>query len=488
MDINFGWIVSLIVVFEVCIRIAAFFVIPRNRKPSSATGWLLLVFLFPLLGLAVFLLIGSPRLSKKRQAEQRTMNNVIDAAVDEAMHTASMRPFVNVRLSERYEPFATLNKKFSGLPVFSGNEITFITEYQKTFDEIIKDIKQAKSYVHIEFFILALDGTTEPLFTAMRKAVERGVVVRVLFDTLGSRRYPKYREMKQTLTEYGIQWHSMLPLRFPGKQYTRPDLRNHRKLVVIDAEVGYTGSLNLIQRNYHRKDDLYYDETMIRIAGPIVTQLHGIFLTDWYSESGELLTRELHPEITLHMKKAGNILAQVLPSGPAFTTENNLKLFTSLIYAAKKQIVITNPYFVPDESLLQAITTAAQRDVEVILINSAIMDQQMVGHAQRSFYDALLEAGVKIYWYKWPILLHAKHMTIDDDVAVIGSSNMDIRSFELNLEISIVAFDKKVVADLRKIEAQYLAKSNPVTQATWQQRPWYQKLFENIARLTSALQ
>lgn len=488
MNVNFGWLLSLVVLFEILIRVAAFFVIPRNRKPSSATGWLLLVFLFPLFGLAVFLLIGSPKLSKRRQAQQRVMNKIIDDAVDEAMHTPSMRPFVDLKIPERYEPFVTLNQNFSGMPVFNGNKIDIITDYQDTFDRLVQDVRRAKRFVHIEFFIIALDDTTEPLFEAMREAVARGVIVRVLFDSLGSRRYPRYREMKRTLTEYGIRWHVMLPLRFPGKLYTRPDLRNHRKIAVIDAEIGYTGSLNLIQRNYHRKDELYYDETMIRITGPVVTQLHGIFLTDWYSESDELLTRKLAPEITIGMKNSGDSLAQVLPSGPAFTTENNLKLFTSLIYAAKKRVVITNPYFVPDESLLQAITTAAQRGVEVVLINSAIMDQRMVGNAQRSFYEALLRAGVKIYWYKWPILLHAKHMTVDDDIAVIGSSNMDIRSFELNLEVSMIVYDKKIVSKLHTIETKYLAKSSRVTLKQWMQRSWHKKLFENIARLTSALQ
>lgn len=488
MDINFSWIVSLFVVFEVCIRVGAFFIIPKNRKPTSATGWLLLIFLFPFLGLLLFLLIGSPKLSKRRQARQRTMNKIIDTAVEEAKETPSMHPFVDVKIPDRFEPFATLNKNFSGMPAFGGNKIELIPDYQATFDSLVRDVKRAKRFVHIEFFILALDETTEPLFEAMREAVDRGVVVRVLFDAVGSRGYPRLKEMKRTLTDYGIRWHIMLPLRPPGKHYTRPDLRNHRKIAVIDAEIGYTGSLNLIQRDYHRKDALYYEEMMLRATGPVVLQFHGIFLTDWYSESDEILTRKGHPEITLSMKKAGDTLAQVLPSGPAFATENNLKLFTSLIYAAKKRIVITNPYFVPDESLLQAITTAAERDVEVTLINSAIMDQRMVGNAQRSFYEALLRAGVKIYWYDWPVLLHAKHMTIDDDIAVIGSSNMDIRSFELDLEVSMIVYDKKVVSKLQKVQESYLENSKRLKLKAWLQRPWYQKLFENITRLTSALQ
>jgi cardiolipin synthase len=314
------------------------------------------------------------------------------------------------------------------------------------------------------------------------------VKVRVQMDHLGSRKYPNFDAMREKLTAAGIENHLLLPLHFFGADYTRIDLRNHRKIVVIDGQIGYTGSQNMIKRNYFRKDTIYYDELVARVSGPVVGELEAAFLTDWYSETGVLLDRQTAPEIIFEPRAAGDMLCQVLPSGSGFEDENNLKLFTSLIHAARHTLVITNPYFVPDDALMTAITSAAQRGVDVTLFNSEVSDQFLVSHAERSYYEDLLKAGVKVYWYKAPILLHSKHITIDDDIAVIGSSNLDIRSFQLNLEVTLVCYDAQVVADLRKVEAANLLKSKTVNLDEWETRSVREKFYENISRMTAALQ
>ena len=178
----------------------------------------------------------------------------------------------------------------------------------------------------------------------------------------------------------------------------------------------------------------------------------------------------------------------MLPSGSGFENENNLKLFTSLIHAAQKTLVISTPYFVPDDSLMTAITSAAQRGVNIKLINSEVSDQFLVSNAERSYYEDLLTAGVKIYQYNPPILLHSKTMSIDDDMAVIGSSNLDMRSFQLNLEVTLICYASQVVADLRRIEANYIRKSRQVNLQEWKTRSARKILFENFSRLTAALQ
>ncbi len=488
MQFDFPSLVTIWFGFEIIIRIMALFVVPRNRKPTSAAAWLIIIMLFPLLGLLLFLLIGSPRLSKRRQAKQKFMDKVIQKAVGKAEGSKDLKKFIHTDVESDIQPFVSLNSNLSKLPAFSGNYVEILHEYDEIISQIAKDVRNSKNFVHIEFFIMVLDETTEVLFEAMEYAVQQGVKVRVLFDYFGVRRYPNLKQMKQRMDKAGIEWRAMLPIRMPGKNYNRPDLRNHRKIVVIDGDIGYTGSLNIIKRNYHRKDKLYYDELMVKIKGPVVTQLHGVFISDWYAETNELLSRELRPEIKYTPKKAGDVLSQVLPSGPGYEFENNLKLFNSLIYSAKKRIVITNPYFVPDESLLAAVITAAQRSVEVIMLNSDIMDQKMVGHAQRSFYEQLLRAGVKIYWYPWPILLHSKHLTIDDSISVIGSSNFDIRSFQLDLEVSFIAYDQALTKQLHKVEDIYISRSKLITLEKWQKRSFKNRLLDNIARLTSALQ
>jgi cardiolipin synthase A/B len=476
------------VILDWVIRIGALFVVPKNRKPSSATAWLMLILLLPFLGLIIFILLGSPKLNKKRRRLQKNMDETIANILksEESKHRFS--EIIVDETSERYGQFIKLNKNLSGFPAFSNNKIELLDDYDGAIKSIANDMKKADKFIHIEYFIIVMDSSTEILFEQMELAIQRGVKVRVLFDAIGTKGYPNFEQMKSRLSTIGVDWHPMLPLSKPGENFNRPDLRNHRKIVVIDGIYGYTGSQNLVTRNYHRSDELYYDELVARIQGPIVAQLQAAFITDWYSETETLLSREKHPELEIQLKPAGNALAQILPSGPGFDNDNNLKLFTSLIHSAKEKITIVNPYFVPEDSLINAITSAAQRDVKVVMINSKIMDQVLVGHAQRSYFEELLKAGVEIYQYDLPILLHSKYLTIDNDIAVIGSSNLDMRSFQLDLEVTLVAYDTSVVKALHRVTASYLKRSQKLYLAKWQKRPLKTRLFENLARLTSAVQ
>ena len=488
MTLNWAILTTIAAIVGWIIAVVMLFIVPVNRKPSSATAWLMLIFLLPYLGLVIFLLLGSPKLSKRRRAQQHTMDDLIAKAVAEAKTQKELAALVDPEIPPLYEPYILLNTNLGNMPAFSGNSVELLPEYSSVFARIAEDIDHAHKFVHIEYFALSRDEETEGVFAAMERALSRGVKVRVLMDHLGSRRYPSFKEMGERFTAAGIEHHLLLPLHFFGANYNRPDLRNHRKIVVIDGQIGYTGSQNLIKRNYFRKDAIYYNELVARLSGPVVAELGAAFITDWYSETGILLNRQSAPEAAFEPKAAGDALCQVLPSGSGFENENNLKLFTSLIHAARHTLVITNPYFVPDDALMTAITSAAQRGVDVSLFNSEASDQFLVSHAERSYYEDLLKAGIKIYQYQAPILLHSKHISIDDDIAVIGSSNLDIRSFQLNLEVTLVCYDAKVVADMRQIEASYLRKSRLVNVSEWETRPAREKLYENISRLTAALQ
>jgi cardiolipin synthase A/B len=473
-----GWIIPLVMLF----------IIPVNRKPSSATAWLMLVFFLPYIGLIIFLLIGSPKLPRRRRAMQRAMDELISKAISDAEQRSELTTLLEPRIPTRYEPFVALNSNLGFLPAFGGNSVELLPQYNEVFQRIAEEIDSAKKFVHIEYFALNRDKETECVFAALERAVSRGIKVRVLMDHLGSRKYPNFKKMRKQLTEAGIENHLMLPLRFFNSQYTRPDLRNHRKIVVIDGQVAFTGSQNLIRRNYFRKDKIYYDELVALVKGPIAAQFEAAFVTDWYSETDFVLNSQNAPETYMEPFIGGNILCQVLPSGSGFDNENNLRLFTSLIHSAKYKLVITNPYFVPEDALMIAITSAALRGVDVTLLNSAVSDQFFVSRAERSYYYDLLNAGVKIYQYNAPILLHSKLISVDDDIAVIGSSNLDIRSFQLNLEVTLVCYDASVVADLRQVEEAYMRKSRLVNLGEWKTRRIKEKLFENICRLTAAFQ
>jgi cardiolipin synthase len=480
-----GVIALLVTVIGWVIPFVMLFIVPVNRKPSSATAWLLVIFAVPWFGLLIFLLMGSPKLSAYRRKLQQEMDNAIVDFVAEAKQDPQQRALILPEIAPRYEPLVKLNKNLGGLPAMAGNAVEILTDYAGMLARIAEDIDAAQYYVHIEFYILIADAETEGCFQAMERAVARGIPVRVLYDPIGSRKYPTYRATLRRLKASGIIAQPMLPLK-QGKDFNRPDLRNHRKIVVIDGEIGYTGSLNLIARAYHRKDDIYYDELVARVCGPATDALDAVFRTDWFSETGERFPVRYGPYRVV-LRKYGDALCQVLPSGSAFANENNLKLFVALIHAARKKVVICNPYFVPDDALMLAVISAAQRGVDVTLINSEAQDQFLVAYAQRSYYEQLLRAGVKIRLYRAPTLLHSKTMSIDDDIAVIGSSNLDMRSFQLNLEVTLVCYDPGVVADLHEAETEYITRSRLITLEEWQQRSPISRLFENLTRLMSAL-
>jgi cardiolipin synthase len=486
---TFGTLASLGVLSYI-LGFLGLFIIPANRKPGEATAWLLLIVLAPILGVLLFFLLGSPKLSRWRREQQQHMNERIKEVAEEAEQIPALAPIVDPPLPARFEPHVNLIAQLSGMPVMAGNTVELLPDYVGAVDRIVQDIDAAKRFVHLEYFMFADDKIGSRVIDALVRARERGVVCRVLFDHLSN--LLLQAPVLKRLRGAGILVHRTLPFDPINKQWNRLDLRNHRKIVVVDGQIAFTGSQNLVEDTYHKgsniRKGIHYVELVVRVTGPVVRELNAAFITDWYSETEELLDERNAPEMRVRTPVTGDMLCQVLPSGPGFEHDNNLMLFVALLYGARQRITIVNPYVVPEETLLLALTSAAQRGVEVTLIVSEIGDQFLVYHAQGSYYEELLKAGVNICRYRAPLILHSKSITIDDEIAVIGSSNMDIRSFELNLEISLVCYSRQVVADLRKLEEEYLRRACPLSLDDWQARPLHTKLFNNLARLTSALQ
>lgn len=472
----------------ILLNILALIVVPRNRKPSSGTAWLLVIFLLPFLGWLIFLVIGRNKLPEPRKNAQRNADKSLNRSLEKLSQQASVKNIINAEVPKKYQAVASLANALGHMPVFSHNKISQFDDYQAPIDSIVKDIASATDSVYVGYYIFNYDETTKPIVDALVAAKNRGVAVRVLYDAFGSRKFPGVKKMKHIFTSNNIPCKPMLPLTWPGKNYLRPDLRNHRKIVSIDQKIGYTGSQNLVQRDYHRKDEIVYDEMVVRITGPIVYQLTAIFASDWHAETGEVL-KGLVPSFKngLSKQQPGSLL-QFVPSGPGYEDENNLKVFTQLFYAAESSIKIVNPYFVPPEPLFNAILAAVSRGVKVTMINSEASDQWMVAHAQRSYYEKLLKAGVEINLYKKPTLLHSKYLIVDDEVVVIGSSNLDVRSFELNHELSLVCYDRGFAKKMAKQTDIYLGRSKKLTINEWQKRKLPAQILDNIARLTSALQ
>jgi cardiolipin synthase len=474
------------------IILGALFVVPRNRRPSSATAWLMLIALQPLAGAALFLLIGNPKLSKRRRAQQRRADELIAERVVEAKRDPATTGYFQPPIPHAVEPIVRLTESLGGMPPCVGNTVELIDGYETAIGRMAMAIDAATMFVHAEFYIMAMDETTEVFFQALENAVRRGVIVRLLIDHVASHWFPGRAAMARRLTKAGVDWHWSLPFRPLTNAWNRPDLRNHRKILVVDGCVAFTGSMNIIDATYLRRRNIrrgmHYVETVARLTGPVVLELNAVFLNDWFVEGGAQFDTTIPRARDLMPLWDGEVACQALPSGPGYDTDNNLKLFTALIHMARRRVFVTTPYFVPDDSLMTAITSAAQRGVEVHMLTAGVSNQFLVYHAQRSYYEELLKAGVRVYLLPKPYLLHAKHMTIDDDVAVVGSSNLDMRSFTLNLEITLVCYDRLVVESLRRIEQNFLSSSTELHLDQWKKRPLPAKLVDNLARLTASLQ
>jgi cardiolipin synthase len=483
------WLTVAITVFlvllDLAIRVFSIIYVPINRKPQTATAWLLAIFLIPYIGFIVFLVIGSTKLPHARREKQTEINAYILEQTEGIERVRRDHPW-----PAWLDSITRLNRELGAMPLVGGNSAELYPDYDESIAEMTRAIDGSRRFVHVEFYIATLDDTTRPFFEALARAQARGVTVRVLLDHWASRGYPGYKDTLAFMDRAGIEWHLMLPLLPLQGKFQRPDLRNHRKIVVIDGSIAFTGSQNLIDKSYdlksHIDKGMQYKDLFARFEGPVVAGLNALFVTDWYSETDELLLRESDP---VQRADRGDALdCQVVPSGPGFDGENNLRLFNALLYSAQQKVSITSPYFVPDDSMLYAITTTAQRGVEVELFVGEMGDHAMTWHAQRSYYEGLLRAGVKIWLYRAPTILHAKHFTIDDDVAVIGSSNMDMRSFSLNLEVSVMVRGSRFVDALREVQDAYKEHSFELTLDAWVERPRRSQVLDNVARLTAALQ
>lgn len=490
--------VEIIGLMFLCVHVVAGFaaavIISLRRKPATAIAWILTIIFIPLLGVIAFLLIGFGRLPRARREKQSEVNAVMRERSGVSEHVAGPGD------PDWLDTAVVLNERLGALPMVRGNTAELIEDYRGSLDAMIADIDAAEHYVHVEFYILVRDETTCTFFDALARATARGVDVRVLSDFVSGHMFPHRKATVDALRAMGAQWHPMLPLRPLRGRWQRPDLRNHRKLLVVDGRVGFTGSQNLIDDSYLKPKNiargLHWLELMVRVQGPVVGELDAVFVTDWYSETEELLpvtTRAADAHDGARPPAASGAVvpgldAQVVPSGPSFENDNNLKLFTMLIQNARRRVSITSPYFVPEESTMLALVTAASRGLDVELFVSEVADQVLVAHAQRSYYAALLEAGVAIWLYRAPTVLHSKHFTIDDDVAVIGSSNMDIRSFSLNMEVSVLIRGRGFVDRLRVVEDHYRSRSVRLDPEEWIRRPLRGKVLDALARLTSALQ
>ncbi|MCB1474928.1 MAG: cardiolipin synthase [Rhodobiaceae bacterium] len=456
-------------ILEWVIRFAMLAIVPFRRTPAATSSWLLLIFFLPVPGLLLFLAIGTPRFPRWRVDRFRKLRPFIDGIADRLRHAAPAH-------GGAPSPVAALSERLGHLPATGGNEVELIDNYDAVIDRLVADIDAARRHVRILAYIFADDAIGLKVVSALQRAVARGVACHVLVDPVGSHKWVK--GTLRHLEDAGVEVRAVLPLRLLRAR-TRRDMRNHRKLFIIDGEAGYAGSQNIVARDF--RPGIVNRELVARVRGPAVAAMTAIFLTDWYLETRNLLDEA--PEIPA---SAGASIAQVLPSGADYPVEGFQTLLTWQVDQATGEVIIVTPYLIPDEGLLAALRTAVLRGVDVRIVVSAVIDQKLVRYAQESYYHDLLIAGVRIHRYP-DFLLHAKNVRIDQALAIVGSSNIDIRSFQLNEEVSLLLFDSHSIDALKTIQDGYLAAGDEVRLDDWKRRGRFRRLAENGARLVSPL-
>ncbi|MBN1396040.1 MAG: cardiolipin synthase [Pirellulales bacterium] len=470
---------QLLAASELAVRLVMLPVIVlRQEKPATCLAWLAVVFFEPWIGLALYLLIGENRLGRRRlkkRQRRRLQLQYSDHPRVESRHV------VDPDETDEFEVLVHLAEHAGGLPVVAGNSISLMSKTEEVIDRLVAEIDAAKHHVHLLFYIFQDDAVGRRVADALVRAVGRGVTCRVLADAVGSRRL--FKRLAPELRRRGVRIYPVLPANLWRLPFARLDLRNHRKLVVIDGAVAFAGSQNIVEPSYgHKKAGVWHD-IMARVTGPVVRQLQGIFLEDWFYESGELLDdAALFPA----SPAGGPIAVQVIPTGPDQPTELFQDLIVRAIFLARRRVVITSPYFIPNEAMLLALRLAALRGVEVSLVMPQRSDHRLVSAAGSFYCEYLMRFGVRVFLFG-DGMLHAKTLTVDDELAMFGSANYDIRSFSLNFELNLFVHAEEAVRQVHDLQQHYLERSRQATRDDWRMGTLPGRLKVNLAKLFSPL-
>ena len=455
-----------------------------HRPAGSAFAWLLLVATLPLVGLVFYLLFGERPIGRKRLRRAQAFYASFPSLTGPlwALDLAD-----TARLPAIQRGLAALALRAAGLPVLKGSTLGLHAGAETILRAIIDDIEAAHESADIAFYIWNAGGTADEVAAALERAAARGVRCRVLLDALGSKAFLK-TAWPARLRAAGIRLEAALAIGPLGLVFRRADLRLHRKIVVVDERVAYTGSMNLVDPRFFKQDAGVGEwvDAMARIEGPTVAALRAVFLFDWSLQTGEPFVVSSGAAFTARRAVEGEALVQVVPSGPGVDISANLRILVDAVATACRRIVVTTPYFVPDPALALALQNAAMRGVAVTIILPAVNDSTLVTYASRAFFDELLAAGARILLFDGG-LLHTKSVTVDDSFSLFGTVNLDMRSLHLNFELMLAVYDADFNAALLELQLGYARSSKPLVAAAWLARPPRERLLEGAASLVAPM-
>ncbi len=446
-----------------------------HREPASRIAWIVVITALPVAGILAYLLLGETNIGLRRVERTR---KILSRLPDVAAAPGWDAPELQANVPRRYAHLFQAGKSVNGFDPVGGNRAQLMQDSNASITSIVADIDAAKDHVHLLFYIWLPDNNGRKVVEALKRAAARGVACRAMADNLGSRTMI-HSQHWQAMRKAGVRLAGALPI---GNPLLRPlkgriDLRNHRKIVVIDDFTTYCGSQNCADPEFLVKAKYApWVDAMMRFEGPIARQNQHLFIGDWMAETGEdisrLLTQPLPPA-------RSGLPAQVIGTGPTIRYSAMPEMFELLMYTARRELVISTPYYVPNEAMQTGLCASARRGVDTTIVFPERNDSWIVGAASRSYYDDLLDAGVRIFEYRGG-LLHTKSLTLDGEITLIGSANMDRRSFELNYENNILFYDRSLTADMRQRQESYIANAEPVTREMVARWTWRRRLGNNV--------
>ncbi|MEM9345318.1 MAG: cardiolipin synthase [Planctomycetota bacterium] len=459
-------------------------VVMRRRPVGVSLSWLGVILFLPFLGAIVYLILGETRIGQLRLSRFERIRPKLEEHLAK-LHDHAARDTTGLPAPQR--ALIQHSLKRYGFPLLYENSVELLPDAGSIFERLIEDIDAAQDTLYLQFYIWWPGGQVDEVVDAVLRARARGVVVRALADAVGSKKFLR-SSLCQQLRDAGVEVIEVLPVSIWRMLFRRQDLRNHRKIVVIDGEVGYTGSMNLADPAFFKQGAGVgqWHDAMVRVTGPVVETLGLVFLSDFDIETPEVFG-DFEADGGLHRAAmTGDVMGQLMPSGPGFAREAIRESLLTAIYGAEHTLVLTTPYFVPDEPLLEGLVTAAKRGVEVTLIVPERIDSIMARLASRSQYSDLLDAGIRVMLFTGG-LLHTKTLVADQSTALIGTVNLDMRSLWLNFEVTLALFDAGFARELGDLQTQYAGQSIEIDASQWRQRRYTTRLIENIARLLGPL-
>lgn len=483
---TFYTVMSWLLVFGYWLLIAGVTlrILMKRRAVPSAMAWLLIIYILPLVGIIAYLSLGELHLGKRRAERARTMWPSTARWLNDLKSSHHIFAKEN---SDVAQALFQLCEKRQGIAGVKGNQLQLLTSTDETLFTLVRDIQLARHNIEMVFYIWQPGGHADEVAEALMAAARRGVHCRLLLDSAGSVNFFR-SPWPAMMRNAGVDVVEALRVSLLRVFLRRMDLRQHRKVVLIDNYIAYTGSMNLVDPRFFKQNAGVgqWVDLMARMEGPVATTMGIIYSCDWEIETGKRILPPPPDDNVMPFEQESGHTIQVIASGPGFPEDMIHQALLTAVYSAREQLIMTTPYLVPSDDLLHAICTAAYRGVEVSIIVPRHIDSLLVRWASRAFFGELLAAGVKIYQFEGG-LLHSKSILVDGQLSLVGTVNLDMRSLWLNFEITLVIDDDGFGSDLARVQEDYMARSRLVDAKRWAHRAYWQRIVERLFYFFSPL-